>query len=224
MRVSPPSSSAARRAMPGADMAPGAANVTARATGQRRLMQTRRITCEGYQRDDELFEIESVLIDTKPYAVEVGDRERIEAGEPFHQMYLRLVIDTDLNILEAAAETQHAPYAGCVDINAAYASLAGLNLGPGFMKQVRVRFGGKAGCTHLTELLGPAVTTAMQTVWHVRDQLSLPKELRRRPVEAVNGLPPEVDRCHALRTDGDAVRKHYPRLHAASLARSSVGL
>ncbi len=224
MKASQPSSSDARRATAVADMAPGAASVTAKSTHQRRLMQTRRITCEGYQRDDGLFEIESVLIDSKPYAVVVGDRERIEAGEPFHQMRLRLLIDTDLNIRGAAAETLHAPYAGCIDINAAYAGLAGLNLGPGFMKQVRDRFGGKAGCTHLTELLGPTVTTAMQTVWHVRDQLSLPKALRRQPVEAVNGLPPEVDRCYALRTDGDAVRKHYPRFHAGSLARSSVDL
>jgi len=151
----------------------------------------------------------------------VGDRERIEADEPFHEMRLRLVIDIDLNIREAIAETVHAPYTGCTDINAAYADLAGLNLGPGFMKQVRDRFGGKAGCTHLTELLGPAVTTAMQTVWHVRDQLSLPRALRLPP-QAFNGRPPEVDRCHALRTDGNAVRKHYPQFHTPPLARASA--
>jgi len=29
-------------------------------------MQTRRITCEGFQRDDGHYEVESVLIDTKP--------------------------------------------------------------------------------------------------------------------------------------------------------------
>ncbi|MBK6350506.1 MAG: DUF2889 domain-containing protein [Betaproteobacteria bacterium] len=196
--------------------------MTTDSSEKRRLMQTRRITCEGFQRDDGLFEIESVLIDFKPYAVVVGDRGRIEAGEPFHQMRLRLVIDTELNIREAAAATLHAPYAGCTDINAAYAGLAGLNLGPGFMKHVRDRFGGKAGCTHLTELLGPAVTTAMQTVWHVRDQLSLPKALRRQPLEDVNERPPEVDRCHALRIDGDTVRKHYPGFHAGALVRSSV--
>ncbi|MBK6864406.1 MAG: DUF2889 domain-containing protein [Ideonella sp.] len=184
-------------------------------------MQTRRITCEGYARDDGLYEIESELIDSKPYAVIVGDRERIEASEPFHQMRLRLVIDTDLNIHEAAAETVHAPYLGCPDINPAYAGLAGLNLGPGFMKQVRERFGAGAGCTHLTELLGPAVTTAMQTVWHVRDQLSMPKSLRR-PSQSLDGRPPEVDRCHALRMDGQAVRQHYPQLHASQAGPASV--
>ena len=79
--------------------------MTTDSSEKRRLMQTRRITCEGFQRDDGLFEIESVLIDFKPYAVVVGDRGRIEAGEPFHQMRLRLVIDTELNIREAAAAT-----------------------------------------------------------------------------------------------------------------------
>lgn len=193
--------------------------MTMQSTNQRRLMQTRRITCDGYARTDGLYEIESVLIDCKPHAVVVGDRERIEAGEPFHQMRLRLVIDTDLNIREATAETVHAPYAGCTDINAAYAGLAGLNLGPGFMKQVRERFGGRSGCTHLTELLGPAVTTAMQTVWHVRDQLSLPKALRQRS-QSIGDRPPEVDHCHALRTDGEAVRKHYPQFYASWPARA----
>jgi len=175
-------------------------------------MQTRRIVCEGYTRDDGLYEIETAMVDFKPFAVAVGDRERIEAGEPFHEMRLRLVIDSNLDIREAFAETVRAPYAGCGDAAAAYQALKGLNLARGFMKAVRERFGGIAGCTHLTELLAPAATTALQTVWHVRDQLELPRS-QRSPKLPSEGEPPEVDRCHALRADGDAVRRHYPQFH-----------
>lgn len=31
---------------------------------ERRLMQTRRITCEGYERDDGLYKIDSALVDS----------------------------------------------------------------------------------------------------------------------------------------------------------------
>lgn len=174
---------------------------------RRRHMQTRRITCEGYQRDDGLYEVEAVLVDTKPYAVIVGDREEIPASEPFHEMRLRIVVDAALLIREAQAQTVHGPYSDCAEINPAYRALVGLTLGAGFMREVRNRLGGAAGCTHLNELLGPAVTTAMQTVWHVRDQLTLPKALRR-PAAAE---PAELGQCHALRMDSPAVRKHYPQ-------------
>lgn len=177
--------------------------------GVRRLMQTRRITCEGYERDDGLYEIESVLVDSKPYAVIVGDRGGLAPGEHFHEMRLRLVVDDSLAIREASVQTVHAPYVTCRDINPAYAALVGLRLGPGFMRAVRERLGGEAGCTHMNELLVPAVTTAMQTVWHVRDQLTMPKAMRRAPV----ARPSELGQCHASRMDSETVRKHYPEFH-----------
>lgn len=172
----------------------------------RRLMQTRRITCEGYQREDGLYDIEAVLVDAKPFSVIVGDRKQIGPGEHFHEMRLRLVVDVALEIRDARVETAHAPYNACSEINPAYRSLVGLRLGPGFLREVRERLGGEQGCTHVNELLIPAVTTAMQTVWHVRDQLTEPPAVRRAAV----GRPPELGQCHALRMDGEAVRKHYP--------------
>lgn len=170
-------------------------------------MQSRRIACEGFALDDGLFEIEAVLVDAKPYAVIVGDRAEIAPGEHFHEMRLRLVVDEALEIREAAVETVQAPYAACGDINPGYSALVGLRLGPGFMREVRERLGGERGCTHINELLVPAVTTAMQTVWHVRDQITLPPPMRRLP----SGRPAELGQCHALRVDGATVHKHYPQ-------------
>ena len=100
-------------------------------------MHTRRVTCEGYERDDGLYEIESVLIDIKPYTVHVGDRGTISAGESFHEMHLLLVIDAQLNVHDIVAQTLQAPYAQCSDISQAYGALKGLNLRDEFMKKVR---------------------------------------------------------------------------------------
>jgi len=40
--------------------------VIANGTG-RRLMHTRTVECKGYLRDDDLWEVEARLVDTKPY-------------------------------------------------------------------------------------------------------------------------------------------------------------
>jgi len=183
---------------------------------ERRLMHTRHVSCRGYERGDGLYEIESTLVDIKPYPVHVGDRGTIEPGEPFHEMRLQLVIDIDLNIREAAAETVHGPYIGCAPVAAAYARLAGMSLRSGFIKEARALLGGTAGCTHLTELLGPTVTTAMQMIWHVRDRLAEPKAARGQAAAKGDPPPPELEQCGALRRDGEAVRVHYPVFHIAT--------
>lgn len=175
----------------------------------RRLIQTRRIVCEGYERSDGLYEVEATLVDVKPYAVSVGDRALIPAEEPFHHMRMRIAVDTEFMIHEAVAETVRAPYDACPEICSSYGQLVGLQLGPGFQKQLRARLGGNHGCTHLTELLSPVATTAMQTVWHVRDQLEKPRSERKFRT-GKNGRPAEIDGCHALHVDGEAVRLHYP--------------
>ena len=184
----------------------------------RRLLHTRQVSCRAYERGDGLYEIESVLVDVKSYPVFVGDRERIEPGEPFHEMHLRLVIDADLDVREVVTRTVHSPYRTCGEVASAYAGLVGLNLRSGFMKQARAVVGGTAGCTHLTELLGPAVTTAMQTVWHVRDRLAEPVAERRPEAALPDEVPPELDRCHALRREGDVVRRHYPAFYRPAAA------
>ena len=181
------------------------------APSSRRLMQTRQIVCEGFERSDGLYDVEATMTDCKPYAVSVGDRELIAQGEPFHQMRLRFAVDTTFVIHEAEAQTYHAPYKACPDICHSYDQLIGLKLGPGFQKQVRARLGGTAGCTHLTELLVPMVTTAMQTVWHVADQLEKPRSQRKFGPDQ-SGSPSEINGCHALRADGETVRIHYPRV------------
>ena len=175
-------------------------------------MQTRRVTCEAYELDDGLYEIESVLIDSKPYTVHVGDRGAISSGEPFHEMRVRLLIDAQLNIHDIVARTLKAPYTQCREISPSYGALKGLNLGKGFMKQVRQLLGGTAGCTHMTELLSPTVTTAIQTVWHVRDRLTTPLA-KRPPLPSHAPCPPEVGQCYAMRPESDAVRRYYPRFH-----------
>lgn len=182
------------------------------ATPSRRFVHTRSICVKAYARDDGLWDLEAELTDVKErdFALAVGVRR---AGEPVHAMQLRLTIDTALNVVDAQAQSQWVPYPGhCDSFGDAYRQLVGLNLLRGFRHAVRQRLGGTQGCTHLTELSDVLPTAAVQAfageVFRPRDQAHEPEaadhqERGRRPFQ--------LDRCRALRVDGPAVQKYYPR-------------
>jgi hypothetical protein len=79
----------------------------------REAFHTRRIHCQGYRREDGLWDIEGTLTDTKSYAYDSTDRGRVEAGEPVHHMHLRLTVDDDLTVQEVEAATEAGPFTIC---------------------------------------------------------------------------------------------------------------
>lgn len=167
----------------------------------RRLVQTRSISLQVYARDDGLWDIEAELIDTKTRDFELAAGLR-RAGQPIHHMRLTLTIDIAFHIVDADAHTLAAPYPGyCEDYGDAYRSLIGLNLLHGFSHAVRQRLHGALGCTHITELTRVLPTAVIQ---------AFAGEVVRP--EASEGKQPfQLDRCHALRLDGPAVLRYYPR-------------
>lgn len=167
----------------------------------RRLMHTRRIVCEGFERADGLWEIEGHLSDTKTYDVNAptGTAPR-NAGEPVHLMSICLTVDGAMTIVAARALTVQAPYADCTLVNKQYEALVGVAIAPGFTAKVKKLFHGLNGCTHLTELLGPVATTAIQTMRTI---------IRAREAERGVTIHRQTDRalldsCFALRSGGYA--------------------
>ena len=169
----------------------------------RELIHTRKIQCRGYRRSDGLWDIEGHLTDTKTYPFENRDRGSIPAGEPVHEMWLRLTIDEDLLIHNAEAVTDYAPFSICPDITPNFADLRGLRIGSGWRRQIQARVGGVLGCTHLVELLGPMGTTAFQTLVNQRRQ---PQNTAATGSRSPGGL----NTCHALKSDSVVVRTHWP--------------
>jgi len=174
----------------------------------RKLMHTRAIECTGYEREDGLWDIEAHLMDTKTYTHgrRDGGRER-KPGEPVHNMRIRLTIDLDLVIHAAEAVTDDGPYALCGSVAPAFASLAGVKIGPGWRKEIAARVGGVKGCTHLVELLGPLGTTAYQATGRAR-------EARTRELLAAGKLqakkPYQINSCHMYKDDSPAVLERWP--------------
>lgn len=167
----------------------------------------RSIRVEAFERDDGLWDLDARLTDTKPEPFELATGMR-PAGAAVHDMWLRLTIDTRLNVVDAVAVSDSVPYPGqCDTIGPAYRALVGLNLLDGFRNGVRARLGGTAGCTHLSELTGVLPTAAVQAFAGTVYKRETSGRSERRPFQ--------LDRCHALRVDGEAVRRWYPRWYAA---------
>jgi Protein of unknown function (DUF2889) len=168
----------------------------------REPLHRRRIDIVGYKREDGLFDIEGHLVDAKDVPFTVGGAIRAP-GEPVHDMWLRITVDREFRIVAAEAKTVGMPYRGtCDGINPAYAKLVGLTIGPGYLRHLKERLGGTAGCTHLTELAGALATATFQTF---AGQGLLPTDRK----------PPQLDRCYALDTRGDVVREFHPRWYRA---------
>jgi len=181
---------------------------------QRRLLHRRAIDVQVYGRDDGLYEVEAALTDTKTQDVPLADGVR-RAGEPVHDMLLHLVVDAQLNVHAASSETRWMPYPGaCDQHDQAYERLVGLNLLKGFRLGVKDRLAGIKGCTHLTELCQVLPTAVIQAFAGI--------VIDTREGDGSGKPPFQIDKCHALRSDGGVVLSHYPRWYRPAQANASA--
>lgn len=168
----------------------------------RTRVHTRRIVVDGWRRDDGLWDMEARLTDQKDhdYPLASGLRRK---GEPVHDMWVRVTIDRSMTIRDAVACADAVPYpGGCETIAPAYRQLIGMNLFGGFRRAVGELFGAVRGCSHITELLNSLPTAAFQT---------LASDLPDTGGQAPDEQPFQLDRCHALATTSETVRRYYPR-------------
>ncbi len=180
----------------------------------REPLHNRSITIQAYRRSDGMMDVEARLTDVKSHDFPLVSGVR-PAGEAVHDMWVRITINRDYDIVDAVTKTDSMPYRGqCERINPDYAALKGLNLKRGFRKAVLERFGEIRGCTHLTELIGLLPTAAIQAYAGERRQKAA------SGAELETGKPFQLDRCHALDTRGPAVAQFYPTWHRADDARS----
>ncbi len=178
------------------------------AAAHRQLKHRRQFDVQVFSRGDGQWEVDAVLIDTKTRDVKLSAGLR-PAGTPIHEMLLRLVVDERLEIREAGSETRWMPYLPfCAEHGDAYSRLVGLNLLQGFREKLRERLGGVLGCTHITELAQVLPTAVIQAfAGEVIDTRG-----------NVDNKPFQLDRCHALRSDGQAVQTYYPRGYRGAAA------
>ena len=179
---------------------------------QRELLHTRSVELQGFLRNDGLYEVEARLTDRKSYDSRRFPDETLPAGEPLHDMSVRISFDEDLLIHEFNATMAATPYDGCREAGPNFETLRGLRIQPGFLREANRRVAGVKGCTHLREMLQQIATTAFQTVVGVRLREQQGQE--DRPT----ARPPLIDSCTGYRADGDWVRIRWPEYYQPRVA------
>ncbi len=170
----------------------------------REPLHTRSLTMSGCKRSDGLFEIEGVLRDSKPFDFQPPSGERVvAAGEPIHQMRLRIVFDETMIVREVVAVGEALPYDACAGGPPTLQTLVGLNIGRGWSSEVRRRLSGASGCVHFAGMLVPMAATAFQTM------------VTHRLAKSQGVMLPSIDSCVAYSRHSELVRRRYPTFYAA---------
>ncbi|MGH7292445.1 MAG: DUF2889 domain-containing protein, partial [Myxococcota bacterium] len=118
------------------------------AASNRQLKHRRSIDVQIYARGNGLWEVDAHITDVRSRETRMATG-MLPAGQPIHDMLLRLVVDERFNVVEAGAQTSAMPYPGeCNSYGDIYGRLVGLNLMKGFRHAVKERLGGVQGCTH----------------------------------------------------------------------------
>ncbi len=172
----------------------------------REELHFRRVDMRAWKRSDGLFEVEGRVTDRKPFEFKSPNGfKRVPAGEPIHDMVVRLAFDTDMLVHDVSAFTLAAPYDTCFDAGPTLQTMKGLRIAAGWGSEVRKRLGGAQCCTHLMELLIPMATVAYQ---------SLTMHRAGRPdILNPQGVPVKLNSCWAYASDGDVVKRKWPAFY-----------
>lgn len=180
------------------------------APAARTPVHTRRITYQGFRRDDGDWDFEARIEDTKQQAFTRFEGHRLAPDEHYHHMVVRLRVDDALTILAVDGAMRVTPYPECQGATPPLQELVGATLGRGWRRSVDAALGGTRGCTHVREMLYNLATVAIQTVpaW-------LAQQHGRAGADDWSGEapPPFVGGCHAWRRDGAVVLRLFPRFH-----------
>lgn len=173
----------------------------------RRPMHTRRIEMTAYARDDGLWDFEAWLRDEKPFDYIDPGRGAMRAGDPVHDIRVRLTVDDERVVRDIEVQMNAMPFGTCHEVRDSLRVLIGERVGPGW-RQVLKRIAHHDTCTHAHELLVPLATA-------VHQGMSLGREpegkVALQPDATLQAPPFFVDGCHSWRSDGPAVAHFYPQ-------------
>lgn len=169
----------------------------------RREIHNRVIDMKVYAREDGLCDVEAHLLDRKPFPFKRAINPiPIPAGQPLHDLWIRLTVDGDRVIRHVEASSDITPYSICKEAEPTLSVLVGQRIGSGWSRRVKELLRGTASCTHLMEMLLPMATTTlqgMQALNIIRHTLPNPKT-----------EPLQLDSCYAYSREREVVQVLWP--------------
>ena len=177
----------------------------------REKIHKRNVQCEGFKREDGLWDIEGHLKDTKTYTFKSDSRGQVKAGTAIHEMSIRLTLNDNLKIIDVCVAMDSHPYNICPKIVPNFKKLIGINISKGFRKNVYSKVGGIEGCTHLVELLFPIATTAFQTIYSY-------KAFKKEKNKDINENPPIlINTCHSWSENNEVIKDYFPKFYKGDI-------
>lgn len=174
------------------------------AAGRRREIHHRVIDMRAYARDDDMYDVEAHLVDRKPFdAPRFASPDPVPAGQPRHDMWVRLTVDDQLVVRGVEAASDETPYSVCKEAESTLSVMVGERIASGWSSKVKERLRGAASCTHLMELLIPLATTALQGI------RGMNVTLNGMAVDA-NGVPRKLETCYAYGRSSEHVKMLWP--------------
>ncbi|WP_085902846.1 DUF2889 domain-containing protein [Kiloniella majae] len=183
---------------------------------KRKHLHQRRYDFQGFEREDNLWDIEGRITDVKSYPFDNQFRGTIEAGEALHDMWIRLTVDINFIVQDIEASIDDSPYAICPSITPNFKKIIGLKVGPGWRAAIRRAVGGTEGCTHLVEMLGAMATVTFQTLYPAMIKHQAKIKEKTMDEGQPKKRPGIIDTCHAYSSDGEIVRHEWPDFYTGT--------
>ena len=86
----------------------------------------------------------------------------------------------------------------------------GLKIASGWRHKVRSAIGGRKGCTHITELMGPVATVIMQTHYGEESRRARDDKTGQMDISDSQSYKGLINTCVGYDEDGDVVKKVFP--------------
>lgn len=173
----------------------------------RKPSHTRRVTYQGFEREDGLWDIEGELHDSKPYELpSLRNPGQVRpAGAPIHHMWLRVTVDEQLVVRAIASAMDSHPLGNCPQAQRALQTMVGCSMARGWRQAIQTNLGGVASCTHLRELLFNLATATFQTI--------------HSAFHSEDGEPPRyLGQCTGWDFNGESVKEYYPQFYGRAPA------
>lgn len=175
----------------------------------RKTSHIRRVTYQGYEREDGLWDMEAELHDSKAHDMPSFRHQGVRlAGDPIHHMWLRVTIDRQLVVHAIEAAMDAHPLQDCPQARPALQGMIGACMARGWRQAIAQHLGGVASCTHLRELLFNMATAAFQT---------LPAAFGGGDPDTP---PRHLGQCTGWDFEGNGVKEYFPQFYGRGEANT----
>ena len=175
----------------------------------RKASHIRRVTYQGYEREDGLWDMEAELHDSKAHDMPSFRHQGVRlAGDPIHHMWLRVTIDRKLVVHAIEAAMDAHPLQDCPQARPALQGMVGACMARGWRQAIAQHMGGVASCTHLRELLFNMATAAFQT---------LPAAFGGGDPDTP---PRHLGQCTGWDFEGNGVKEYFPQFYGRGEANT----